>query len=53
MLKSILKIKNIEKLTKEEQRSTLGGMQFLCEETCILGLRLCYINRTDTFYQPC
>jgi hypothetical protein len=53
MLKTILNIKNAQELNKEEQRSTLGGMQFLCEETCIFGLRLCYINRTDTFYQPC
>jgi len=53
MLKKIKNIKNVKKLDKKEQASTLGGMQFLCENICIFGFRLCYLTKTETFYQPC
>ena len=55
MLKTILNIKNVHKLDKESQAGTLGGMQFLCEDFCdpFTNMRLCYINKTETFYQPC
>jgi hypothetical protein len=53
MLKNILDIKSAQKLDKKSQLGVLGGMQFLCEETCVFNFRLCYINKTETFYQPC
>ena len=52
MLKSILKLKGVQRIDKESQNLILGG-SFLCEEDCIFNLRLCYINRFETFYQPC
>lgn len=53
MLRKILKINGIQELNKKAQKNTQGGVQFLCEEACILGFRLCYIDKNTTFYQPC
>ena len=52
MLRKMLNIEGVQELDKNAQRATQGG-QLLCEDTCVFGLRLCYINKTDTIYVPC
>lgn len=52
MLKKILSIEGIQELDKKSQRATQGG-QLLCEDQCVLGLRLCYISKTETIQVPC
>lgn len=53
MLKTILRIKSVQKIEKKKQAEILGGMQYLCEETCNFGYRKCYKSKTEFFYQPC
>ncbi|QHI35354.1 hypothetical protein IMCC3317_07000 [Kordia antarctica] len=55
MLKSILNIKNVQKLDKKTQAEVLGGMQYLCEDFCdpFLNARRCYTSKTDFFWQAC
>lgn len=53
MLKTILRIKSVQKIEKKQQAEILGGMQYLCEETCNFGYRKCYTSKTEFFYQPC
>ena len=54
MLKSILDTVNVRSISKKEQKNINGGSGiYLCDNECIFGLRLCYLTKYETFYQPC
>lgn len=50
MLKNI---SNLGKTMSQKELKTINGGTFLCEDICILGLRRCYVNKVDFFYQDC